>query len=236
MPYSKKMNSVEFERAGGPGGWNAHQGFYVYRNDRLIVGGGWLGMFQSQDHYRLARVIVEIPNTLDSELGISVTKTSVRLPEGLRTDLESEAKAARARSVEVYRNRGRRITAVSTPGQFAMPWQSFERHGHFYYLLNKKHPLYERARKASGDPKAFDALITMVEQTLPYADIVIRNGEKPEAFPQPFEDSTEEERLKNLRDLYEVYLSISGSKEKALEMISKTPPYSGFKDEISKLK
>ena len=235
MPYSKKMSTVEYDRAGGPGGWNAHQGFYVYRNDRLIVSGGWLGMFQSQDHYRLARVIVEIPNTLDSELGISVTKTSVRLPEGLRADLESEAKAARARSVEVFRNKGKRVTSSSVPGQFAMPWQAFERDGHFYYLLNKKHPVYERARAAAEDTKAFDALITLVEQTLPYADIVIRNGEKPESFPQPFEDISDSERLKNLRELFAVYLSIAGTREKALEMISKTPPYSGFKDEISKL-
>ena len=235
MPYSKKMSAQELDRAGGPGGWNAQQGFYVYRNDRLIVGGGWLGMFQSQDHYRLARVIVEIPNTLDSELGISVTKTSVRLPEGLRTDLENEAKAARARSVEVYRNRGKRITVSNRPGQFAMPWQPLERDGHFYYLLNKKHPVYERARKTAKDSKAFDALITLVEQTLPYADIVIKNGEKPESFPQPFEDSTDEDRLKSLRELFAVYLTVTGSREKALEMVLKTPPYSGFKDEIPKL-
>ena len=121
------------------------------------------------------------------------------------------------------------------PGQFAMPWQAFERDGHFYYLLNKKHPVYERARAAAEDTKAFDALITLVEQTLPYADIVIRNGEKPESFPQPFEDISDSERLKNLRELFAVYLSIAGTREKALEMISKTPPYSGFKDEISKL-
>ena len=30
--------------AAGPKGWNAHQGFYVYRNKRLIIDGDWLGL------------------------------------------------------------------------------------------------------------------------------------------------------------------------------------------------
>jgi hypothetical protein len=235
MPYSKNFaSSTELQRAEGPLGWNAHQGFYVYRNDRLIVRGGWLGMFPSQDHYKLARVVVEIPNTLDIEVGISVTKTSVRLPEGLRADLEGEAKAARAGSVEVYRNRGRRVTAAPTKHQFAMPWQPFEKDGRFYYLLNKKHPLYERARDSAGDANAFSLMVSLIEQSLPYADIAIRNGERPESFPRPYEDTEASERKKILKEVYSAYLGATGTREKALEMISKTQPFSTF-EEISEL-
>ena len=235
MPYSKNFASLtELLRAEGPLGWNAHQGFYVYRNDRLIVSGGWLGMFPSQDHYKLARVVVEIPNTLDIDVGISVTKTSVRLPEGLRADLEGEAKAARAGSVEVYRNRGRKVTTSTTNTQFAMPWQLFEKDGRFYYLLNKKHPLYERARDSAGDANAFSSMVSLIEQSLPYADIAIRNGERPESFPRPYEDTEASERKKILKEVYAAYLGATGSREKALEMLSKTPPFSNF-EEISEL-
>jgi hypothetical protein len=235
MPYSKNFaSSTALERAEGLLGWNAHQGFYVYRNDRLIVCGGWLGMFASQDHYKLARVVVEIPNTLDIEVGISVTKTSVRLPEGLRADLEGEAKAARAASLEVYRNRGRKVTTSTTNTKFAMPWQLFEKDGRFYYLLNKKHPLYERARDSAGDANAFSSMVSLIEQALPYADIAIRNGERPESFPRPYEDAGSAERKKVLKEVYAAYLSAFGSREKALEMISKTPPFSSF-EEISEL-
>lgn len=235
MPYSKNFASLnELQRAEGPLGWNAHQGFYVYRNNRLIVCGGWLGMFASQDQYKLARVVVEIPNTLDIEVGISVTKTSVRLPEGLRSDLEGEAKAARAGSVEVYRNRGRKVTSASTNTQFAMPWQRFEKDGHFYYLLNKKHPLYKRARDTAEDAKAFSSLVSLIEQSLPYADIAISNGERPESFPRPYEDADATERKELLNEVYAVYLAATGSREMALDMISKTPPLNNF-EEISLL-
>ncbi|EQD56779.1 hypothetical protein B1A_11391, partial [mine drainage metagenome] len=32
--------------AAGPGGWTVHQGFYVYRNQRLLLAGSWLGLGQ----------------------------------------------------------------------------------------------------------------------------------------------------------------------------------------------
>ena len=235
MPHPRKMSETEVVRAGGPKGWNAHQGFYIYRNDRLIVGGGWLGLFQAQDHYKLARVIVEIPNSLDSQLGISVTKTSIRLPEGLRADLITEANAARVRSVEVYRHRGRKITSTQSQTKFAMPWEVFERDGSFYYLLNKTHPLYKIARDKASDDKAFSKYISLIEETLPYADIVIRNAEKPESFALPFEKMDEEGRMRNVREVYELYHAMTGSRDKALELISKTPPICNFIDEISKL-
>ena len=69
---------------------------------------------------------------------------------------------------------------------------------------------------------------------MPYADIAIRNGERPESFPRPYEDSGAVERKKVLKEVYAAYLAAFGSREKALEMISKTPPFSSF-EEITQL-
>ena len=115
-----------------------------------------------------------------------------------------------------------------------MPWQLFEKDGRFYYLLNKRHPLYERARDSAEDSNAFSSLVSLIEQSLPYADIAIRNGERPESFPRPYEDTSVAERKKVLKEVYEAYLAAFGSREKALEMISKTPPFSTF-EEIAQL-
>ena len=50
-----------------PAGWLEQQGFYVYRRDRLILAGDWLGIrgFRKEDKYILARVAVDIPAELD---------------------------------------------------------------------------------------------------------------------------------------------------------------------------
>ena len=44
LPHRSKLTEEEFELAGGERGWNSLQGFYVYRNKRLLVAGDWLGL------------------------------------------------------------------------------------------------------------------------------------------------------------------------------------------------
>ena len=45
LPHRDRFrNEGEFEMAGGPEGWTAQQGFYVYREKRLLSWGGWLGL------------------------------------------------------------------------------------------------------------------------------------------------------------------------------------------------
>lgn len=60
----------------------ARQGFYFYRNDRLIQAGGWNGLVQhdSEPHGSLARVAVDLPEALDAEFGLNVQKSAVIVP------------------------------------------------------------------------------------------------------------------------------------------------------------
>ena len=71
LPHRDKMDSKEFEYAGGADGWTAQQGFYVYRNKRLLVAGSWLGLGQGrawtkEESHRLARIRLDIPNSADA--------------------------------------------------------------------------------------------------------------------------------------------------------------------------
>lgn len=53
------------------------QGFYFYRNDRVIQAGGWNGLRadDSEPHLSLARVEVDLPPALDSLFKLDVTKS-----------------------------------------------------------------------------------------------------------------------------------------------------------------
>jgi hypothetical protein len=42
LPHRDRLTEDEGRRAAGPAGWNAQQGFYIYRNDRILVPGDWL--------------------------------------------------------------------------------------------------------------------------------------------------------------------------------------------------
>lgn len=55
------VSPADFERLAGPEGWTAQQGFYIYRNERLLVAGSWLGLgtgrsWTKDEAHRLARI------------------------------------------------------------------------------------------------------------------------------------------------------------------------------------
>jgi hypothetical protein len=68
-----------------PGGANARQGFYFYRNNRLIQGGGWNGIREAEPHSSLARVEIDIAPDVDVELSLDVKKVEIQLPSSLAT-------------------------------------------------------------------------------------------------------------------------------------------------------
>lgn len=65
----------------GTGKVAERQGFYFYRNDRLIKAGGWHNLqSDSEPHSSLARVLVEMPPDLDSAFRLSVQKNDFNVP------------------------------------------------------------------------------------------------------------------------------------------------------------
>ncbi|WP_426270494.1 ATP-binding protein [Dyella kyungheensis] len=60
----------------------SRQGFYFYRNDRLIQAGGWNGVVEheTEPHTSLARVAIELPESMDEHFGLNVQKSLVIVP------------------------------------------------------------------------------------------------------------------------------------------------------------
>lgn len=81
----------------------ARQGFYFYRNRRLIQAGGWNGLVQddSEPHGSLARIKVDLPLEYDDHFGINVQKSKVLVPPGF--DEVLNARAADGTSFEDFR-------------------------------------------------------------------------------------------------------------------------------------
>jgi len=66
-----------------PGGANSRQGFYFYRNHRLIQGGGWNGIRETEPHSSLARLEVDIASDFDVDVSLDVKKVEIQLPPDL---------------------------------------------------------------------------------------------------------------------------------------------------------
>jgi hypothetical protein len=61
----------------GRGGVDVHQGFYFYRNDRLLQVGGWNQVFAGDREHQLARVAIDIDDSWIGRLRMNPEKSSV---------------------------------------------------------------------------------------------------------------------------------------------------------------
>ncbi|MEV6593671.1 ATP-binding protein [Streptomyces acidicola] len=65
------------------------QGFYFYRNDRLVQAGGWNGLRNPEGHLALARVAVDLPDRENSVLSLDVKKESITVTPAFTLGVEN---------------------------------------------------------------------------------------------------------------------------------------------------
>ncbi|ODT94148.1 MAG: ATP-binding protein [Sphingobium sp. SCN 64-10] len=190
LPHHSRITPEQHAGAAGPRGWNAHQGFYIYRNKRLLVAGDWLGLgMQKEEHFKLARIRIDLANSADLVWQIDVKKSRARPPAALRRDLLRIARAARGQASSIYRHRGK-VVQRKLGSNDVFLWNHVVKRGKTYYKINRDHPLVRKVLDTADDKAPVRALLALVEQTIPAPLIVIDNAETPDGFGQPFEDSS----------------------------------------------
>jgi len=100
---------------------SSRQGFYIYRNNRLIQAGGWNGWREGgiDPELSLARVAIEMPTAYDTEFRLNVQKSSIELPEAFRTALATTPLSGFVnRAAQVYRKKRKvEVDPVAVPGR-----------------------------------------------------------------------------------------------------------------------
>jgi hypothetical protein len=85
---------------------NRAQGFYIYREGRLISNGGWLGVFGSlEPHMSLLRIEFDFGYELDEAFSIDVKKSRILLDPALSDYLEQLISPARREANLRYRKK-----------------------------------------------------------------------------------------------------------------------------------
>jgi len=104
LPAESKFSTLAaHRRAAGPRFWARQQGFYFYRNDRLIQAGGWSRLRTQDEHTKLARVAIDIPSAADDAFELTVSKTQVRIPASIRGELAAIASSTCRIAEQAYR-------------------------------------------------------------------------------------------------------------------------------------
>lgn len=105
LPHASKLSQKDKKQLGDLGDLRQNQGFYVYRNRRLIIWGTWFRLIKQGELNKLARVRVDIPNSLDSIWEIDIKKSTASLPDVIKKNLVSIVEQSVGRSERVYQYR-----------------------------------------------------------------------------------------------------------------------------------
>ncbi|MDG6249409.1 ATP-binding protein [Methanocalculus sp.] len=229
LPHRSKMNDGTYEIAGGPGGWNARQGFYIYRNNRLIVAGDWLGLgFRKEAHTKLARVLVDIPNSMDEDWKIDVKKSVARPPAHLRDDFKRIARLTIERATAVYRHRGK-IVQRKTADNFVFPWNTNVKNGTYFYTVNRSHPLVAAViDNSDGNRKKTEAMLRLIEETVPLPTIILNNSDNPDKLYRPFEKSPSNELLVVMKEIWLSMTRSGMSENEAGKRLAQMEPFCDY--------
>ena len=173
LPHHDKVSPEDWKRYAGPEGYVNNQGFYLYRNRRLIVHGTWFRLAPQAELTKLSRVLIDMPNNLDSDWKLDVKKASAQPPAPVRERLRRIVERIGVPSKRTYTARGARLTEKSL-----LPvWTRSQDKNRISYALNPDHPLFSAFVVRLDDDAAdeFRKLIALVVSTLPvdalYADV-----------------------------------------------------------------
>lgn len=222
LPHFSKLALADYDRLGGEEGFVRNQGFYIYRNNRLIVNGTWFRLVRHGELSQLVRIAIDVPSSLDEMWKITVDKADAQLPSMLRERLKAMIANLRRSSGEVFRSRGGRMR---TRGKTDV-WNRHARGGQIRYYINREHPLVI-AFVESGDEdvaRAAKAAVTLIEQNFPAVTI----GEDVVRAPQAMNQSALDLHAftADLDAALPLLLSQAGSIPDLVKLLKATEPWS----------
>ncbi|REF29692.1 ATP-binding protein [Calidifontibacter indicus] len=237
LPHRSKLSPAEVERGHGAMGWNQQQGFYLYRSNRLLVQGDWLGLGLTKDeHTKLARIAIDFPASLDHAWQVDVKKSAARTPGPLVTELFRIAKVARSRAEEVYRFRGK-IMASKSSQPFIVAWEQYtDRAGEIRYRVNRSHPVIVALMDANaGRKNDIEKALRFIEETVPTTLIGVSIADSLDHQPTPFGGATKD--LKPIIKFVFADLIKDGySADEALNQIAVIEPFAQFPQVVQALR
>ncbi|MDC0956588.1 ATP-binding protein [Flavobacteriaceae bacterium] len=219
---SEFQNKSDYENQSKIGTFNQNQGFFVYRNKRLIYRGSWLGLYNKEHHYILARIEINLTNKLVSDLawGVNISKSSVSIPRFTESDIRAECNRVRSEANNTFRFHGgvkkHKIRSKNAETTIQPIW-NFESKGtkdgeKNQYKINIKHPLFDNfLKRVSADEmaqKEFKQILKYIENYLPVDNIFARRANNE--VEQPLEDDSEiYEKFKGIMEIYKISMDES---------------------------
>lgn len=227
LPHVSKLTKSELKALGGKDGLRKQQGFYVYRNKRLLVWGTWFRLMRQGDLSKLARVQVDIPNSLDDLWTLDIKKSTATPPEEIKQNLSIIIGKISEGSKRTWTYRGRKETSDNV---IHMWNRMVSRNGSIYYEINPDYPLIQDLYTDYPELRErIDVLLQQIGYTLPLNSLFLdlTNDEK-----------IENDNEKDDRQIISIVKAILSTRdehttaEELLENLKLAEPFCSYTDEI----
>lgn len=197
LPHSSDLSREDRRRHDLGEGMREAQGFYFYRQRRLISYGSWHGLTRMTELSKQTRVQVDIPSELDSLWQLDIKKSQAEPPASFKQRLRQLLKPLLEQGHRVHTFRGRR-----EKGKVEHIWGKVRTKDGFRYEINFESPVVKTAIQnlSNADLAKVEGLLRTVANTFPildsYAELAANNAS------HPYTESSEEirSRLVEIRD------------------------------------
>ncbi|ANE45253.1 ATP-binding protein [Paenibacillus swuensis] len=230
LPHISNLTQLELEQLGGKDGLRKKQGFYIYRNKRLLVSGTWFNMMRQDEMSKLARVRVDIPNSLDYLWTLDIKKSMAIPPEVVKKNLSIVIERLADRSKRTWTYRGKKETNDSNIHM----WNRIITRGKgVFYEINRDHLLFDGLENLNKSEKqSLNHLIRQIETNLPLNQLYV--------------DLTNDEQITNTENIMDAEILkmlkhiLSGCKDKReknemLGRLSISDPFNQHPEVIKRL-
>lgn len=234
LPHQTDLTKEDIDKLGGIDSLRNKQGFYVYRNNRLIISGTWFRLNTSSissELYKYGRIKVDIPNSLDDIWEIDIKKQNATIPEKIKNNLKKSVQEVCRKSEEKSSKRTK-LTLNNDPDTI---WaKDVSINGKDYYHLNAESKYIKLFLEEFGDENKQKLLRFMdsISASLPYDDIYysICNKKNESELSDSLIDSLVSEGLAQIDFVKKI---LKCSNKTAYERVVKYEPFNDEK--ISKL-
>lgn len=231
LPHPSNMTRIELESLGGKEGLRALQGFYVYRNRRLLTWGTWFGLTKKDEFTKLARVQVDIPNSLDDLWTLDIKKSIAYPPEIVRIRLKQLISTMSSGSKRTWTFRQKK----EVDSTIVHVWDKVETREGIRYVVNQDYPalevLYDRLEEE--ECKLLKEYLDTVQNNLPFNNLHYDMHQDTKFVY----DSEDDERLRTL-SIAKIIIRDAikeGHVELTMKNLEVTEPFSFYMQEIKEL-
>ena len=193
LPHLSKLSPEDLEKVGGKENLRNNQGFYVYRNKRLIIWGSWFRLEHKDELNKLARVRVDIPNSLDYMWSIDIKKSTATLPDIIKKNMYNAVYDSVLSSEAVHTYRGRK---EKKKDDIEYVWERVKVRQGYEYVINRDIPQIKLFEESLNDKqvKMLNKIIDTLEESFPVAALYVdaAKGNIEEKPPQDEKEKTDE--------------------------------------------